>query len=93
MMKPTIHLNGTAAIDLNEGYEIALNGIRAAIEALQASAPNARDYYVQGHGAFASAVREHEARMHKLADVAHELNELMNHTLDAMQEQQKRRTR
>ena len=77
MMIPTVHLNGTSQQALVDGYLDALSGVRAAIEYLQQSAPNARDYYVQGPDAFGAARREHEARMHKLADVAHELNAIL----------------
>lgn len=70
---PTIHLNGTAAADLAASYATAYSTVGQAIEALQQSAPNARDYYVQGPNAFPAARTEHEARMHHLADVAGEL--------------------
>jgi hypothetical protein len=70
---PTVHLNGTSARDLIAGYQTAYSGVTAAIEALQASAPNARDYYVQGPDAFALARTEHESRMHRLADITAEL--------------------
>lgn len=44
---PTIHLNGTSAKDLWEGYEAAYDAVRAAQEAFEKIEFNARDYYVQ----------------------------------------------
>lgn len=77
MIVPTVHLNGTAKIDLIGLVETAHFALNVAIERLQETAPNARDYYVQKDpGAFSKARAEHEARMHKLADVANELIQL-----------------
>lgn len=77
MTLPTIHLNGTSRAALVDAHYAALVGVQHAIEALADAAPNARDYYVQGPDAYPAARREHEARMHKLADVAHELSALL----------------
>lgn len=70
---PTIHLNGTSRGELQDQIREAYAGVSNAIEKLQGAYPNARDYYVQGPDAFTKARAEHEARMHKLSDVAHEL--------------------
>lgn len=70
---PTVHLNGTSAEDLTEDYRAAYSAVSSAIEALQQSAPNARDYYVQGSDAYPRARAEHERRLHALADVCRDL--------------------
>lgn len=80
---PTIHLNGTSAEALTDDYSAAYRAVCAAIESLQAASPNARDYYVQGPGAFAKARREHEARLHKLADVAGDLMAILEVVVDS----------
>jgi hypothetical protein len=83
MMKPSIHLNGSAPETLLEGYTEALRAVRDAIEKLAATAPHGRDYYTQVAGgasaAYYEALDEHETRMHKLADVEHEILELGRH--------------
>lgn len=70
---PTIHLNGTPADRLSDAVDAALAALRTAIKAVAETAPNARDYYVQGPDAAHRAGREHEARMHRLADNVAEL--------------------
>jgi hypothetical protein len=73
---PTIHLNGTSADSLNQGWCDAYNAISGAIEALQQACPNERDYYLQQPGAFKKARNEHIARIRKLEAVQLELVEL-----------------
>jgi hypothetical protein len=75
---PTLHLNGTSRDSLLDGYIAALDALRLAMEALQAAAPNARDYYMQPNS-FALAVEEHAIRWTRLADTASELNTLAEH--------------
>ena len=64
MMKPSIHLNGSAPETLLEGYTEALRAVRDAIEKLAATAPHGRDYYTQVAGgasaAYYEALDEHE---------------------------------
>ncbi len=59
MLLPSIHLNGTSAEQLLEQACEAGNAVRAAIVALEAAGPNARDYYPQGDDAFTRARAEH----------------------------------
>jgi hypothetical protein len=61
-MVPTIHLNGTSRRDIEDQLIDAGHALRAALEALQQAAPNARDYYPQGPEAFPVAQAQHEAR-------------------------------
>ena len=72
---PTVHLNGTSRDTLLEGYIAALDALRLAREALQAAAPNARDYYMQPNS-FALAVEEHAIRWTRLARLRETLDEL-----------------
>jgi len=77
--KPTVHLNGTSPTSLSEGYEAAVEAIRAAERTLADASPNARDYYPQGPGAFDVADDEHRARRLALAAVREDLEALWEH--------------
>lgn len=90
MIKPTIHMNGSSADVLVEGYAEASSAITTALEKLAAAAPNARDYYPQGDDAFEQARMEHFARLARLQSVRDELAELAEHVAD---ENDKRRSR
>lgn len=79
MRKPTLHLNGTSRNALAEGYQAALDALNAAVSALEATAPNGRDYYPQGDGALTEASREHLDRITALNKVRAEIYELSNH--------------
>lgn len=79
ILKPTIHLNGTAASVLLESYLEASDALRKAMEVLQDAAPNGRDYYPQGDAAIHQAGREHRARAEALKRVYNELQELALH--------------
>ena len=76
---PTTHLNGTSRDTLLEGYIAALDALRLAMEALQASAPSARDYYVRTEGAFCMAQNQHFVRLARLRETLDELNTLAEH--------------
>ena len=79
VMKPRVHLNGTSAKDLAEGYQSALDALRTAEDALAHASPNARDYYPLGPGAFDVADDEHRARRVALVRVRQEIEELLMH--------------
>ena len=70
---PTVHLNGTAAVTLRESYEEAAATLTDAIRSVELSAPNARDYYVRGDGAFAQARAEHDSRLIRVKAVLEEV--------------------
>jgi hypothetical protein len=78
LTKPTIHLNGTSAADLREGYVQAHRAVELAREALCRCNPNGRDYYVVP-GSLDAAIAEQIARQLRLASVAAELLELAVH--------------
>lgn len=83
MKFPTIHLNGTSSSELLETACDALGVLRAAIEAVNATSPNRRDYYPQGDSAYTDAAREHAGRIAKLWSVLAELEQLAEHIVDA----------
>ena len=76
MMKPTVHLNGSAGQNLIDENKAAAVAVKRAIEAVQAAAPNARDYYVQDDSAYQRARDEHVARLKALDTVLAELTEI-----------------
>ena len=91
MTKPTIHLNGTSAEDLLEGYRTAMEGISNARQAMRSAWPNGRDYYPQGPDAINEAIREHAVRLLKLEEIHTELTELAVHCNDIISERNQRR--
>lgn len=82
MITPTIHLNGTGADRLLDDVMVARTALRAAVEALAAVGPNARDYYVQGEHAYGVARREHEEREAHFRTVAGDLDTLAESIAD-----------
>jgi len=82
---PTVHLNGTSAKDLWEGYEAAYDAVRAAQDALRKIEFNARDYYVQGNDAYSKARDHRTEQFIKLVDIE---EYLLQHLL-SLREQEK----
>jgi len=76
LTKPTIHMNGTSREALLEDFVKVIDALNVAMEALQKSGPNGRDYYPQGDGALRKAQNEHLARMKKLKEVQDEIQEI-----------------
>jgi hypothetical protein len=86
MRKPTIHLNGTDAQSLFEGYRTAHEAVKAAQRALAQCAPNGRDYYGQPSPPpvpFNEAMAEHRARMAALETIERDLETLGLHVMDS----------
>lgn len=73
---PTVHLNGTSRAALVDGYSKAYAALKAARDALAATAPNGRDYYPQGPDAIREATKQHAARMKRLVEVENEIERL-----------------
>jgi len=73
---PTIHLNGTAREALEAQLEDANQALAAALEALQAAAPNGRDYYPQGPEAIALAAEQHAGRVRAVSAVRDEIQQI-----------------
>jgi Asp-tRNA(Asn)/Glu-tRNA(Gln) amidotransferase A subunit family amidase len=76
LIHPTVHMNGTSRASLLEGYITAIQAVEAAIDAVQKTNPNGRDYYVQEAGAFAQAQDQHQKRLLALNGVVLELTKL-----------------
>lgn len=82
MRLPTIHLNGTDAQSLFDGYKAAYEAVRDAQRALAQCAPNGRDYYPQEGNATSEAMAEHRARMAALDTIEREMAILAMHVHD-----------
>ena len=82
MMLPTIHLNGTSAEALQEGYCTVADALYLALKELIDNGPNARDYYPQGDEAYREAAKEHEARIRKVQEIRAEILQLQVAILD-----------
>jgi hypothetical protein len=76
MMVPTVHLGGTSHDRLLETACEAVNALLAGLEAMERAAPNPRDYYPQGSGAFDAAAREHAERVARVRAVVNEMQQL-----------------
>lgn len=70
---PTVHINGSSAESLMDGFETAIEALRRAIECVGDTAPHARDYYIQDPGEFERAKQQHAARIEALRLVRIEL--------------------
>lgn len=82
MMTPTIHFNGTSRQYLIDQYRKAFLAVLAAMEAVQAAAPNGRDYYPQGADAFLFALGEHVDRLKRLEVIKGEMFDLFEACLE-----------
>ncbi len=79
---PRLHINGTGARMLLEGYVEASLAVGAAIDAMSRVEFNGRDYYMQPDHVWAQAVNEHAARFKRLQDVKAELDAISEHVAD-----------
>ena len=87
---PTIHMNGTAAKDLREGLQRAVDAFYEAQHRLVVAAPNGRDYYV-APGAMETVMEQHERRCLDVNRVLHELEEMLEHVVAVMYFNEQRR--
>lgn len=83
MLLPTIHMNGTAASDLLEGYCECCHSLRKVLQDLRNHGPNGRDFYPQGTDALWTAQREHAARIAKVNEVLQDIEALAEHAANA----------
>jgi hypothetical protein len=74
MTLPTIHDNGTSAVSLIDALCNASEALDTAYMKLKLTAPNGRDYYPQGTGAFQAAVDEHCDRLRRLDAIKNEVD-------------------
>lgn len=66
---PSIHLNGTSRATLAEGYHNAYRKLLAFRDAFSAIEFNARDFYVQGPGAWTRACDQRNVQRQRIADL------------------------
>ena len=78
---PFIHMNGTAASDLLEGYRNAMEKVQDAREALSKIEFNMRDYYPI-EGSWEKARAEMQARYQALDKIHEELEAIAIHCCD-----------
>lgn len=90
MIYPTIHMNGTSANMLKEGYLEAHRAIKDAADKVCAVEFNARDYYVAGPDAWTQAREEHNGRINRLHAVADELMQILEHIQTNIDEKERR---
>lgn len=80
---PTIHMNGTSKKDLYDGYLSAYTALSAAKNALRATAPHQRDYYVSPDPeAGRQADLQFVSRMRRLNDVFEEIETILVYLQD-----------
>lgn len=63
LVPPTIHMNGTSKDELLNQLVAVVSALDAALAAINAAAPNGRDYYPQGPEAFREAQAAFEERV------------------------------
>jgi hypothetical protein len=66
---PTVHLNGTSRKMLADGYFAANRKLQDAIRSFGEIEHNARDYYVQGPGAWPQATTQRDVMRQHLRSV------------------------
>ena len=77
MIVPMVHLNGTSKQSLLNDLDEAFDALDVAFHKLKRTAPNGRDYYLQGIDAIQQATDEHIARLRKVQNVMDEIQNLM----------------
>ena len=74
---PIVHLNGSGGTYLAAQYETAATAAKAALAAIEACSPNARDYYPLKEGAFELARAEHRDRLVALVRIVVDLSTIV----------------
>jgi len=73
MAVPTIHRNGSSADSLLDAVTEASEALFQAMDKMEKTHPNGRDYYPQGPEAIKQAEREYQDRMRRVMAVRAEL--------------------
>ena len=82
LTKPTVHMNGTGADELIEGFVECYRALGEAMAAIAKHGPHGRDYYPQGDAALNSALREHRERLQQLDTMRADFLALAEHVQD-----------
>ena len=91
MIRPTIHMNGTAPETLRDEYLAVAHSIRDAVKKAEGMDFNGRDYYPQGDAAWQQAKEEHHKRINDLNVIWLQFEELAGHCQHAIYDRAKRR--
>lgn len=83
MRAPTIHLNGTSADALLDGWIAAQEALRGAIADLERLPVNARDYYPQGPTAYTEAANRLQEMTAQLRTMQAEIAAVVEQIADA----------
>jgi phage-related tail protein len=81
---PTVHLNGSNGETLREAAIEAAYALSRALNALQETYPDGRDYYPQGDGAMKNARDQHEARCEAIAKMRDEMASIAEQIQDQL---------
>ena len=73
MRAPTLHLNGSSADVLLEGYQAAVEAARQLLRSIDTLPLNPRDYYPQGATAYNEAVEDLVRLQKQTVDIGNEL--------------------
>jgi predicted dienelactone hydrolase len=90
LLAPLVHLNGSSATTLLEGYRAAADALESALDALYATAPNGRDYYAQAENPIKRAEKEHFDRIRRLQSILQEVQLLHENVSDQQDARRKR---
>ena len=91
MRHPTIHLNGTGAKTLLDGYLEAIHQLGQALNAINNIEFNARDYYPQGSSAWGVAESEMEDRKAGIMRAKLDFEDIAERIQATIDEQSKRK--
>jgi len=81
---PAVHLNGTSAKDLFEGWKNFAEKLEDALEEAKKIEFNARDYYVQGNHAWTAAHDEFRTMLVAVGDAKDKALAVAIHVQDIM---------
>ena len=76
---PFIHLNGSSAKRLAEGYQRVVDLLREAQQAISEVAPNQRDYYPELVSHFETARKQHVERVNAISGMLFDYEALRYH--------------
>lgn len=90
VIAPLIHMGGTSGEELLGNLEEAGRRLGEAMTALRALAPNGRDYYPLAPEALRWALRDHDARIAKLAEVLEDVTKIHEEVHEQAEARKKR---
>lgn len=88
---PTIHMNGSSAERLLEGYQEILEKAAELMSAMGEAPLNARDYYPQGPAAWGEADDEFRSYVVAVRTLIKHFNEVVNGIHDQIEDRKRQR--